>query len=227
MNDLVLICLIFYIFIRILGLGVSIDFYYDTKDKKFLIFIICWIVWIFAAFFPMFSALTLSNSQRELYLVLNAIFAMTGGFFYLWGLFKFFMSIQFKIMMIILITILLIPFLMHFFINYSISVRFSNTILTLLLISTYIIPPLKKKDFIKYLGKSIRWYYGTIILFSIYLPVSIITSMLGESYGLYDSNNNILIILNYVPAITATIIAIILLLHLEYTISSQQKYELN
>ena len=36
MNDLVLLCLIFFIFVRIIGLGVSIDFFYNTKDLSTL-----------------------------------------------------------------------------------------------------------------------------------------------------------------------------------------------
>jgi len=226
MNDLVLLCLIFFIFVRAIGLGISLDFFYDTKDRKFILFILCWIIWILAALFPIFSDLVESNNLKELFLIINAVLAVLGGLFYLWGLFKYFMNMSFKIMISIIIIFIFTSFFLFFLINYSLSILFSALILNLTLICTYFVPPLKKKDFKKYIGKSIRWYYSTIIMFSIFLPTSIINFLLGESYGLYDSENTLLIMLNYIPIISTTAMLLVLLVHLEYSISTRKKFEI-
>ena len=226
MNDLVLLCLIFYIFVRAIGLGISLDFIYDTKDRKFIIFIFCWIIWILAALFPIFSSLVESNSLKELFLVINGVLAVLGGLFYLWGLFKYFMDVSFKIMTSIIIIFIFTSLFLFILINYSLSILFSALILNLIMICTYFVPPLKKKDFRKYIGKSIRWFYSAVILFSIFIPVSIINFLLGESYGLYDSENNLLIILNYIPTISTTVMLLVLLVHLEYSISTRKKFEI-
>lgn len=81
MNDLVLICLIMLMFLRAIGLGVSVDFFYDSKDRKFINFILCWCFWIFANIFPIFADLVEINILRELFLVLNILFGLLGAIF--------------------------------------------------------------------------------------------------------------------------------------------------
>ncbi|MFX0043465.1 MAG: hypothetical protein ACFE8L_11190, partial [Candidatus Hodarchaeota archaeon] len=78
----------------------------------------------------------------------------------------------------------------------------------------------------KSMGRSIGWYYATIILFLSYFPVTIILYIQGYSYGLYNVDIPILIVLNYIPTISATILLIILLVHIEYNSSVSQKFEL-
>jgi hypothetical protein len=129
--------------------------------------------------------------------------------------------------MITLIAIsITIPLLLHFIIDYTVAIAFSVVTFNVLLLSAYIVPPIKKKEFSKYMGKTIRWYYAIILTFFLYFPISIITFTLGYKYGLYNAEDPFLIMLYYVPAITSTILLIILLVHLEYTISSREKFEL-
>jgi len=226
MNDLVFLCLLFFIFVRILGLGVSIDFYYDTKDTKFIYFTLGWFFWIIAAFFPILAIINENNYLFEPFVVLNALFAALGGIFCMWGLFKYFLSIQPRLMISIIIVSIVMPIFLYITISFKISIQFSSLVLNLTLVSTYVIIPLKRKNFKKDIGKSIRWFYATIFSFFILIPVSITISLSGESYGLYNSDNLLLLILNYVPTISSSILLIILLVHLEYTISSREKSEL-
>ncbi|MFX0021024.1 MAG: hypothetical protein ACFE9S_01765 [Candidatus Hermodarchaeota archaeon] len=226
MNYFVLSSLVLYIPIRIIGLGISIDFLYDTRDKKFVYFILGWIFWIIGVLFPIFSSILELNSFKELFLVLNAMFAAVGTVFYVSGLLKYYMTVSFKIVIYVIVTFLLITSLLYFYFTYSLSILISSNFLNLAMFSTYIVPPLKKKDFIKYMGKSIRWYYLVIISSLLYLPSSIYISFSGESWGLYDSENILLIIINYLPPIVANVLLIILLVHIEYSTSSKQKFDL-
>jgi hypothetical protein len=53
----------------------------------------------------------------------------------------------------------------------------------------------------------------------------IITSM-QYGYGAYDADDPIIIMTNYIPIIIATLLMILLLIHLEYNISDKKKFEL-
>ncbi|MFX0148877.1 MAG: hypothetical protein ACFE8E_14150, partial [Candidatus Hodarchaeota archaeon] len=212
--------------IRAIGLGVSIDFLYDTRDKKFIYFIFCWTFWIIGVIFPIISDFAVGGSIKDFLLVLNAIFAAIGTIFYLGGIFKYFMTVSLKIIIAIIISFILVAFLLYIFVDYSLSILVSSNFLNIVMFSTYVVPPLKKKEFIKYMGKSIRWFYLPIAMSFIYLPSSIYISFSGESFGLYDSENILLILFNYIPPIVANVLLIILLVHLEYTISTREKFNL-
>ncbi|MBN1800958.1 MAG: hypothetical protein JW891_05585 [Candidatus Lokiarchaeota archaeon] len=55
-----------------------------------------------------------------------------------------------------------------------------------------------------------------IASFFIYFPISIVIYLSGFNYSLYDSENEFIIILNYLPSIITSIIIIIFLIHVEY-----------
>lgn len=226
MNDLVLLCLILFICVRIIGLAVSIDYFYGTKDKRFLYLILGWTLWIIAALFPIFSGIIEKNSIKELILFLNALFGLIGGIFYTWGFYRYFTTIQIKKLEVLLLFSILLPFTLYFIINFRIAIQVSTTLLNILIFATYILPKLLIKDFKNYLGKSYIWYIITFASLVLYIPISIITPLLGHNYGLYEAENTFLIMFYYVPTITSSILFIILLVHLEYTISTRQKNDL-
>ncbi|MFX1477311.1 MAG: hypothetical protein ACFFCI_04195 [Promethearchaeota archaeon] len=226
MDDLILLCLVLFLFVRIIGLLVSIDFFHDTKDSKFIIIILGWLFWIIATIFPILINFVKITYLNELFLVLNVLFAVMGTLFYMWGFLTYYISIPFKILILISAFTITMPLLLYYLINYTVAVQFTAFILNFILITAYIIPPLVKKKFIKFMGKSIRWYLATIILFVSYFPLSGIAFFLGYSYGLYEAENVLLIIIYYTPTITSTILIILMLVHLEYTMSSRKNFEL-
>ena len=226
LNNLVLLCLLIFIVIRAIGLGISVDFYYDTKQEKFILLGIAWALWILAALMPIYSNLVKDTGLVEFLLLLNVLFFLLGGIFCIWGLGKYFLSVPAKLMGSLIIISIALPFLVLLTIGYFAAMVFSAIFVYGLLITTYIIPPLKKQNFKKYIGKSIRWYYVTIFIILIYIPISMIIYFQGYSYGLYDTDDTILIILSYIPALGASILLIILLVHLEYTISNREIFDL-
>ena len=226
MNDLVLLCLIFFISVRIIGLGVSIDYFHDTKDKKFIYLTIGWILWIIAALFPIFSSIVQENSIKEFYLVLNALFGLIGVIFYTWGFYEYFTTIQIKKVVLIVVLSILLSFSLYLLINFRIAIQVSAASLNILIFATYIFPRLLIKDFKNYLGKSNLWYNITFVSLVMFIPIYIIVSLSGYNYGLYDAENTLLIILYYIPTIGSSVLFIVLLVHLEYTISTSQKDDL-
>ncbi len=76
------------------------------------------------------------------------------------------------------------------------------------------------------MGRSIIWFYVSALLLSLFIPVSIVINLQGYRYGLYNADEPVLIMLNYVPVILSSICLIILFVHLEYTTSSRKQLEL-
>lgn len=226
MNDLILVCLIIFIIVRVIGLAVSLDFYYDTRKNKFKIFSIGWVLWILAAFMPIYSTLVKDPRLVELLLVLNILFASLGAIFYGWGIFKYFLEVPVKVMIALIIISIAVPLLLFVTISYTAAIIFSVIIFNSLFFSAYIIPPFKKKNFTKFIGKSIRWYFAPIFIGIIYIGAALISYSQGYSYGLYQSDDAMLIVITYVPAIVTTLLLIILLVHLEYSISNREKFDL-
>lgn len=226
MNDLVLLCLILFICVRIIGLGVSLDYLHSRKSKIFIYLAIGWVLWISAAFFPIFSSIIENAFLKELFLFFNALFGLIGGIFYTWGFYSYFQNIHFRILEIFLIFSLLLPVSLYLLTNFRIAIQLSATLLNLLIFATYIIPRLLIKDLKAFLGKSNKWYYIIFASLLLYVPVSIITSLLGYNYGLYEADNTVIIIFYYAPTISSSILFIIHLVHLEYTISTRQKNDL-
>jgi len=225
-NDLILVCLIIFIIARVIGLAVSLDFYYDTRKKKFKIFGIGWVWWILAAFMPIYSTLVKDPRLIELLLVLNILFASLGAIFYGWGIFKYFLEVPVKVMVALIIISIAVPLILFLTISYTAAVIFSVIIFNSIFFSAYIVPPLKKKNFTKFIGKSIRWYFAPILIAFIYIGAALISYSQGYSYGLYESDDAFLIVITYVPAIVTTLLLIILLVHLEYTLSNREKFDL-
>lgn len=226
MNDLVLLCLILFICVRVIGLAVSIDYFHDTKDNRFIYLMLGWTLWIIAALFPIFSNIFQNDMLLEFHLFLNALFGLIGGIFYTWGFYSYFVSIQFKKLVVLLIISILLPFSLYILINFRTAIQVSTVLLNILIFAAYIFPRLLIKDFKSYLGKSNIWYYITLLSLVLYIPISVMTSLLGHNYGLYETENSLIIMLYYAPTISSSILFIILLVHLEYTTSTRQKNDL-
>lgn len=226
MNDLVLLSLIIIIFVRVIGLGIAIDFLNATKVEKFKFLTLGWLFWILGALAPIFSSLVENIYLKEVLLVLNAFLATLGTIFILWGFFKYFMTVSFKKMVSLIIIFIIIVVLFFLITDYTVVITFCALFMNLILISTYVIPPIKKKSFKKFMGRSIIWYYASVLMLSLFFPVSILIALQGEGYGLYSADDPVLIMFNYIPIIATSILFIILLVHLEYTTSSRKQLEL-
>jgi len=226
MNDLVLLSLIIFIFVRVIGLGISIDFLKGTKAEKFKFLTLGWLFWILGVLTPIFSNLVEIIYLKEVLLVLNAFLAALGTIFILWGFFKYFMTVSFKKMVSLIIIFIISTVLFFLITDYTVTITFCALFMNLILISTFVIPPIKIKSFKKFMGRSIIWYYASILILSLFFPVSIIINLQGYGYGLYNADDPVLIMFNYIPVIMSTIVIIILLVHLEYTTSSRKQLDL-
>ncbi|MFX0062428.1 MAG: hypothetical protein ACFFC7_09600 [Candidatus Hermodarchaeota archaeon] len=225
MHTLVLYSLIILILIRLVGLFASIDFLLKTKDLKFVYQTLGWTTYVFAALFPLFSDNIPDVLLSNYFLLLNSVFASVGSFFLLIGLVSYFLEVPIKTIIITLFIIIFIPLLFYFFINEQIAQIFALFVHNLCLFFAIIAPLLKFKSFKTNIG-SIRWYYGLLLSIVIYVPCSLIILSQGYRYGLYDVTNEVMIILNYIPAILTQFVYIVFLIQVEYNNSSILNYRL-
>ena len=226
MNELVLFSLILLIFTRLIGLGTSLNFFYDLRKKFLLYFIFGWLLSIIANIIPLILDFIEDTFFSEFILVLNALIASIGMVFLIAGLFSYFIQIKFLYFILGCIIITCIAIFFFFFLDNNISVAFSVIIMNLSIIVAFSFPLFKLKKFKEFVGKSIRWYYITCGTVFGYLPISIFIYIQGYGYGLYNTDDVLFIILNYTIGIVTHILLIVLLIHLEYNISNERKNQL-
>ena len=219
MNDLVLISLIILTLVRVIGLGIAIDFLKATKAEKFNFLTLGWFFLVLGALAPIFSNLVEIIYLKEFLLVLNAFLATLGAILYLWGFLSYFMTVSFKKMVSLIIIFIISTVLFFLITDYTVAITFCALSINLILISVFVIPPIKKKSFKKFMGRSIIWFYVSALILSLLFPVSIIINLQGYRYGLYNADDPVLIMFNYVPVMLLSICLIILFVHLEYTTS--------
>lgn len=183
-------------------------------------------MWIFAPFFPIISDSIYDVLISDIFLLLNAIFASIATIFIVFGLFAYFMKISKNVLIILIIIVIFIPILTSLILGITNAIKLALLFHNLAYILAFIGPLFRLKSFKKQVGKSIRWYYGVLLSFFTYLPISFIIFLQGFSYGLYDVNNEFVIILNYIPSIATTILIVIFLIHIEYNNSTFLKNKL-
>ena len=230
MNILIIFCLWFFLIVRIVGFVVSLDFYYEKRDLKSVIFMLSWIFLIIGNVFAI-----LLNIEFQFFifiplLVLNTIFISFGTIFYAWGIRKYLDNILDKFIIFLIFFSFTLIVLGHIYdeIYPGSGSDLFYAIIYVIVVSVifyiYIIP-LTSKEFKNKMGTSLRWYHLMVICLFSFFALYIITSM-QYGYGAYDADDPIIIMINYIPIIIATLLMILLLIHLEYNISNKKKFEL-
>lgn len=185
-----------------------------------------WLIFSIAAIFPIISGISIDAYLSQIYFLLNGIFISVGMLYIGSGYFSFFVEIP-KIIFIILTSFLiLLPLILFISLGLKLALNFSIITYNIFIMGAFIIPILKWENFKKTVGKSIIFYFMTLSILIIYIPISVISLLQGYSYGLYESNDVFLISINYNFAIISMIVMIIYLIHLEFTISTREKDDL-
>ncbi|NVM16892.1 MAG: hypothetical protein HWN80_04200 [Candidatus Lokiarchaeota archaeon] len=227
MHVIVLFGILLLIFLRIIGLIISIEFLRELKDLKFKILIIGWSVWIIAGFSALLIGIFETEPLREVFLLINNMTTSIAILYVLMGLYSYFQAISRKIIAIFSVLSILIPLVAFLMRIYSNIFNFSSGILFIIVFIYSFLPLRKTEVFKKELSiKSFYWYlifvftvYAFIIFYVIYL-------LQGYSFGFYSDEFNIPMFINYFLGIITNIVILIYSIHLEYDISKIQKNNL-
>ena len=226
MHELVFLSLLILTFIRIVGLGVSIDLFIESKHSRYKILALGWTLWVIAGIIPIFSDNLIDINFSDILLVLNSIFIVIGFLLITIGIISHFREIR-EVVFIALTCFIVLPPILLYIINGSNPARgFSSlgflSVAVLIIYSAW----LDRKNLRIVLGSSIRWFFGTILFGLLYLINGALTIVEGYSFGLYQSNNEFMIVRYYFFAIGITLLITILIIHLEQSISYLHKFQL-
>lgn len=192
------------LFIRLLALGISIEFFMGKKKFRFKLFIIGWTKWVLAAIFAIVGNIYENGIIMESALVLNGISASIGTIVVVMGFRTYFRQVPIRLLVIICILLIAVPLVLSI-IGYEYAVRFSSIMLYLFILSLIIMGIIDRKNYKSIGGYSYIWFYLIVFLGVIVFVILISLSMSGYQYGLYGETDEVAIILNYFLGIGLTL----------------------
>lgn len=228
MHILVIFGLIIYIICRFVGVVISIDMYYKSRNNRHFMQLAGWIALLFSASIPFGLSFTQSFFIADFIYIISGILLNIGLYLLLSGFSLYFRKFNRNRIIIFIFVALIIPILTLIFFDLniagSISTVFQIAIIINFLTSIYT----NLNDFKKLLQYSYALIVILLISIFIYFISTIVVSTLmrshGHYYGIYISNDIIPIITNFSSASMLTLVGIILFLHLEHGINLQQNF---
>lgn len=226
MHELVFFSLLILTFIRLVGLGVSLDLFLESKHSRYKTLTLGWTLWVITGIIPILSDNLVDITFSEILLVLNSIFLVVGFLLVTIGIISHFREIPTKIFIALTSFIVLPPILLYIINGFDSAISFSSLGFLSVAILVVYGAWLDRKNLRMLLGSSIKWFFGTITFGFLYLINGALTVVEGYSFGLYQSDNVFMIARYYFFAIGITLLIIILIIHLEQSISYLQKFQL-
>ncbi len=227
LHEIAIFGILLLIFLRVVGLIISIEFLRDLKESKFKILIIGWFIWILAGCSALISGVFESQLFSDIFLLINGITTSLAALFVMMGLFSYFQELPGKILGILSILFISFPLIAFLFEFYNIAFNLSSMFLFFIIV-VFSIVPLKRKETFKNSISIKSYYWFVIVLLAFYsLTISyVIFIFQGYSFGFYADEFSIPMFVNYFLGNISTIALIIYSIHLEYDISKLQKFEL-
>ena len=125
------------------------------------------------------------------------------------------------------VFISLIPLLLFFIDEPDLAISFSSIgffgVAILILYSSW----LDRKNLRMLIGNSIKWFQGTIVFGFLYLINGVLNALEGYSLGLYHSQDPLIIMRYYFFSIAISLLIVILIIHIEQSISYLSKFRLS
>jgi hypothetical protein len=181
------------IFLRVVGLIISIEFLRDLKESKFKILIIGWFIWILAGCSALLSGVFESQLLTDISLLINGITTTIALLFVMMGLFSYFQEIPGKILVILSIVFVSFPLIASLLGFYNIAFNLSSMFLFIIIV-VFSIVSLKKKEIFKNSISIKSYYWYLTVLFSFYsVTISYVIFLLqGYSFGFYSNESHYL-----------------------------------
>jgi hypothetical protein len=227
MNDIIIFSLFMVTFLRILGVGIAMDFYHRSRENRFLILAIGWMVWVIGGMLPLFSSFVPFPFLSQLLQVYNVLMTTLALITLCYVFLTSLLNVNSKIFIIYAGLVVLMGNLFYFTYNFSLTIFSISLLQQIMWIYVILLPSFKwKKIHHKVDSRILFNYYVVAVVAIIYIPIVIIIYLQGFRFGLYESDDILLIMVNYGYLIIFTIILNILALHLQYRFSQRDKIDL-
>lgn len=225
MNSLVFYSLILLSLARLAGFLVALSFFLELKKPRYGYMTFGWFLLILSSISPIIANAMILFELKIIFLILNVLLDVLGFYFSLIGLITEFFSFSRKTIFFYPISIIFVTIIASI-VDYNLSIGINLFLFISSMVVIFGIPLIKKDLAKECLKESLRWYYLVLLVTVITFLVVVFSSSIGEGYGLFESNNGILIILNYSPSILAHIIIVIFIIQLENSLIRRDKNEL-
>ena len=226
MHELIFFSMFLLVLIRLIGVIVSVNFFYESKSNTYIYFTIGWCLWVIAGIVALLSGISNNQTIENLFLLINYILGPLAIFFLGSGLSSYYIEISSKKIMLISVVLMSFPLIINFTLGIVPVGLYARISQFFGIIIVFSLPFLRYNSFKKRIGKSIKWYYLTCFSIILYIPLAILSMMTSIYSGSFQSQDITIIVGAYTSIIIMTILVIIFIIHLEYSITSKQGYQL-
>lgn len=215
-------------FIRIIGLGIGLDFIISRGKKRFRGQVAGWGIWILASIFQILAQnvndLTLVNILDLLF----AVCTLIGSFLIAVSIIVYFRPISVVFIFRVTILLLILPLIVYFLMGIEVVANFCIYISFILVGGLYTIGIIESKRFRERVGQSIKWFYAIIVTILIQFIVYITITLQGVNLGVssVELENEILVGVNNTFSIAVLVLTVVLLIHLENSRMRVDNYQL-
>jgi hypothetical protein len=228
MNYVLLFSEVALTFIRLIGLGVGIDYLLSRKNKRFRGQVAGWSIWTLASIFQIVAQNINETGPTEILDFLFAVCTLIGSFIIAISIVVYFRHVPVSFVFSFTLFLLAIPIFIFVFFGVEIAVNFCIFLSFITVGGLYSIGIIERKSFKAQAKESIKWFYaiiGTAILqFVVYLYISIQGINLGLSS--IELENEVLVGINNSFSIAILVLTVVLLIHLENTRSILYNFQL-
>lgn len=215
-------------FIRLIGLGVGLDFLLSRKKKRFQGQVAGWTIWTLASIFQILAQIAHEELLITTFDLIFAIFTLVGSFLISVSIIVYFMDVPARFIFIFTLILLILPLTVFLLFGIEIAVNFCIFFSFILVGGLYAVGILGGKNFKQKMGQSIKWFYAMIGTGILQLVVYIYITLQGVNLGVssVELENEILVGVNNTFSIAILVFTLVLLIHLENTRANLYNYQL-
>lgn len=231
MNDLLFFSLLVLALIRVLGFAVSLQLFLgmkktkQTKQKKLGMITIGWLSWTISGIIRILGNLEVNQIFSELLFLVDNLLLAIGAYYICVGVISYFRFVKTNLVIKLNFFLIGVPIFLFIFVDLSTSLLFINIWLVVSYSTTFFLGLIERKNLRSYIGNSIIWFYCATVFITLFLFDVI---YLSSKNALFDVNQRDVTssLVYYLFSIGITLIVLVLLLHLENSLSTMDKNEL-
>jgi hypothetical protein len=218
--------------IRLIGLGVGLDFYFGVRRNRFLAQVIGWSIFTLAGIFHLFSYLIEDTSEflwlKEIFFLLFAICTSVGVFLLAISIMVYFTTARKKFVILASCALASISILIYLIFNVNLAVDFSLYSSYIIVAGIYMHGVVEKENFKQEVGASIKWFYAICIVGLIQVVILVFLATQGSTLGLFGTHtqDDFQLFVNNTLSIGLLALTVVLFIHLETSRSERYNYRL-
>ena len=162
MNNVLFFTQLALAFIRLIGLGIGLDFLISRKRKRFQGQVAGWSIWTLASIFQILAQNIDDLAIANIFDLIFAICTLSGSFLIAVSIIVYFRPISVKFIFLFTLLLLILPLIIYILFGIEIAVNFCIFFSFILVGGLYTIGIIESKKFRTQAGQSVKWFYAMI-----------------------------------------------------------------